>query len=196
MPEVSDTLGTAAMGAWQMDLRKLKTEEALRDAFLHLRASQPLERITVRELCDRARVGKATFYLHYHDVYDLSEHLQADLVQQVLASIPHPQLILTDTPAFTREFGTAIWAKKSLIDILFEGSQASVLPAAIERALLGELQVLSPGLTLGEQAKVALTYQIYGAYYAYVRWSAAIPADKLIELVGGLTEGLGPVEGQ
>lgn len=173
-----------------MDLRKLKTEEAIRDAFLRLRAQNPLERMTVRELCERARVGKATFYLHYHDVYDLSQSLQADLVQTILASIPHPELILTDTPAFTREFWEAMWAKKSLIDILFEGPQAAVLPAAIERALLAQLEELQPGFSQDDRAKVALTYQIYGAYYAFRRYATSMPQDQVVGIVSNLTEGL------
>jgi len=173
-----------------MDLRKQKTEEAIRDAFLRLRATRPLERVTVRELCERARIGKATFYLHYHDVYELSDRMQADLVQTILAGIPHPQLILTDTPAFSREFGTAVWSKRSLISILFEGSQAAVLPAAMERALRAELEELSPGFAKNERANVALTYQIYGAYYAFVRYASSMPTEKLISLVSDLTEGI------
>ncbi len=179
------------MGWWfQVDLRKQKTEEAIRDAFLHLRATRPLERVTVRELCDSARIGKATFYLHYHDVYELSERMQADLVQTILDGIPHPQLILTDTPTFTREFSTAVWSKKNLIDILFEGAQASVLPSAIDDALQRELEQLSPDFAGDERAHVVLTFQVYGAYYAFMRYSSTMPADKVIALTSELAEGL------
>ena len=37
-----------------MDRREIKTRQAIRNAFLALRAHKPLERITVRELADRA----------------------------------------------------------------------------------------------------------------------------------------------
>ena len=59
-----------------MDLRTRKTKKALHNAFLQLRAKKDLERITVKELTELAEVSKATFYLHYRDIYDLSDHLQ------------------------------------------------------------------------------------------------------------------------
>ena len=62
-----------------MDLREKKTRASIRRAYLELRAEKGAGRITVRELADRAQVGKATFYLHYRSIYDLSEpqHLRS-----------------------------------------------------------------------------------------------------------------------
>ena len=58
-----------------MDLRERKTKRAIKDAFLQLRVKKPLERIRVKELSELAQISKATFYLHYKDIYDLSEQL-------------------------------------------------------------------------------------------------------------------------
>ncbi len=41
-----------------MDLRIIKTKKAIINAFLALRAKRPLEKITVRELCEMAMVNK------------------------------------------------------------------------------------------------------------------------------------------
>lgn len=51
-----------------MDLRIQKTLREIRRAFLSLAAEKPLERITVKELCDRALINKATFYSHYDNL--------------------------------------------------------------------------------------------------------------------------------
>ena len=85
-----------------MDRREIKTRQAIRNAFLALRAHKPLERITVRELADRAEISKATFYLHYHDIYDLSESLQEDVIQRILSSVSRPDLFLTEPARFTQ----------------------------------------------------------------------------------------------
>ena len=45
-----------------MDIRIEKTERAIRNAFLELRAAKPLEKITVKELCSLACINKSTFY--------------------------------------------------------------------------------------------------------------------------------------
>ena len=52
-----------------MDLRVKKTKNSIINAFLKLRAKKSLERITVKELSDLAEINKATFYLHYKDIY-------------------------------------------------------------------------------------------------------------------------------
>lgn len=59
-----------------MDRQKQKTLRAIRNAFLELRPRMPLEKTTVRELSDLAEISKATFYLHYADIYALSEQLR------------------------------------------------------------------------------------------------------------------------
>lgn len=53
------------------DLRTEKTEEAIRAAFFELVRERGFERVTVGELCRRARVGRSTFYDHHEDKYEL-----------------------------------------------------------------------------------------------------------------------------
>lgn len=46
-----------------MDLRVAKTKNAIINSFLSIRAKKPLEKITVRELCQMAMINKSTFTL-------------------------------------------------------------------------------------------------------------------------------------
>ena len=43
-----------------MDLRTEKTERSILNAFIGLRAQKPLEKITVKELCEKAWINKST----------------------------------------------------------------------------------------------------------------------------------------
>ena len=61
-----------------MDLRQRKTRKAIKEAFLKLHEKKPVEKITVKELAGIAQISKATFYLHYRDIYDLAEQLQKE----------------------------------------------------------------------------------------------------------------------
>ena len=56
-----------------MDLRIQKTKNSIFSAFIELRAAKPLEKITIRELTQKANISKQTFYLHFKDIYDLVE---------------------------------------------------------------------------------------------------------------------------
>ncbi len=43
--------------------------------------------LTVKQLIDRAGVGKSTFYRNYHDVYDVFEHLLNDFIDKVMTVV-------------------------------------------------------------------------------------------------------------
>ena len=51
------------------DLRIVKTIEGIKAAFQALICEKDYEKITVKELCDRARINKKTFY-HYYETLD------------------------------------------------------------------------------------------------------------------------------
>ena len=77
-----------------MDLRVLKTKKNIREAFLELRKNLSLEEIKVNALCEKAMVNKTTFYNHYQDIYELSEELENEVVENFLNnfSINYPFL--------------------------------------------------------------------------------------------------------
>ena len=74
-----------------MDIRIEKTKTAIHNTFLELRSKKPLEKITIKELCEKAQINKSTFYSHYKDIYDLSDQLETDVVASVIEAIPNPQ---------------------------------------------------------------------------------------------------------
>ena len=107
-----------------MDLRKEKTERWIKEAFFRLRASRPLEKIRVKDLCDLAQINKSTFYAHYQDIYDLSDRLQMETVEKVMDRIVNdPKFTVTDATAFTRSLTDAIMAHSAQIDVLFSGKE-------------------------------------------------------------------------
>lgn len=55
------------------DLRYRRTERYLLEAFGTALNERPLDKITVTSLAAAADINKATFYLHYRDIYDLAE---------------------------------------------------------------------------------------------------------------------------
>ena len=105
-----------------MDLRVEKTERAIRNAFIELRAGKPLEKITVRELCAEARINKSTFYSHYEDIYALSEAMEKETIASIIQSIEHlKDYTLEDSDLFSREVFLAFLSQSSAIRIIFSG---------------------------------------------------------------------------
>ena len=52
----------------------------IREALLDLLQTKHLNEITVKELCEKADINRATFYRNYLDIYDLYEKMEQELV--------------------------------------------------------------------------------------------------------------------
>ena len=55
----------------KLDPRIERTQEALRSALMALMEEQGFDAISVQDIAERARLNRATFYLHYKDKQDL-----------------------------------------------------------------------------------------------------------------------------
>ena len=51
-----------------MDKRVIRTKENIKTAFMQLMLESNLDKITVSEITNKAKVNRSTFYLHYSDV--------------------------------------------------------------------------------------------------------------------------------
>jgi len=65
------------------DARVRYTRMIIEQCFLDLLQEKPVSKITVTELCEKARINRATFYKHYQDVPQLLEKLEEDLFTQI-----------------------------------------------------------------------------------------------------------------
>ncbi len=166
-----------------MDLREKKTKRNIKNAFIELRAHKALERITIKELAEKAEISKATFYLHYHDIYDLSDQLQKEVIQDILNSLDHPELLMTDSTAFTAALFHAFYAQQTLIDILFSGSQSAVLPLNIEKELKKYIFERTPSSRQNPQLNILLTYQILGGYHVYQQYHKQYDLDFILNVI-------------
>ena len=71
----------------ETDRRIRRTQAAINTAFLNLILEKELNKITVKELCEKADINKSTFYLHYRDIYDLAEFFQQSLATKICAIV-------------------------------------------------------------------------------------------------------------
>lgn len=63
------------------DARVKYTKMVLKNALLELMKEKTVNRITVREVCDKAGLNRATFYTHYADCFALLESIENDLLR-------------------------------------------------------------------------------------------------------------------
>ena len=151
-----------------MDLRIQRTRNSIIDAFIQLRAKKPLEKITVRELTQLAGINKATFYLHFQDIYDLAHRLESNVIQSILAEIRHPEYFLEQPFQFIQELHCAILGQGALLRILFPDNHNLMLADRLREGIREYLNRLYPDRTPSYQSEVVLSYMVYGSYCAYL----------------------------
>ena len=85
------------------DLRVIKTIEAIKGTFEALICEKDYEKITVKELCDRAKINKKTFYHYYETLGSLLAEMQAELSAGFLERIKD-YVLPDDLDKVNREF--------------------------------------------------------------------------------------------
>lgn len=152
-----------------MDRRIERTKNSIIDAFLELRSKKEIEKISVKELCEKAGINKSTFYTHYQDIYDLSEQLETQVAGDIVEEIGHSDYIFSHPEIFTRDLYCAYLAQEHLIHILFSGSRESLLIVRIEESLKQVIYRMYPEFRDNAVANTLFTLEIYGEYYAFMK---------------------------
>ena len=150
-----------------MDIRIEKTRQNIINAFIELRSHKELEKITIKELCEKAKINKSTFYSHYQDIYHLSDTLETEVVFSIMENLNHPEKILENATDFSRQLFMGFLSKDSLIGILFSGSRSKCLVQKIEVALKELVFEAYPQYREDKNINIMLTYILYGCYYAF-----------------------------
>ncbi|MGG2466673.1 TetR/AcrR family transcriptional regulator [Paraclostridium bifermentans] len=66
-----------------MDRRILKTRSVIKESLTSLMKEKPFDKITIKDITNKANINRATFYLHYMDKYDLLEQSQNDILNEI-----------------------------------------------------------------------------------------------------------------
>ena len=176
-----------------MDLRIEKTERAIRNAFMELRARMPLEKIRVRELCAAACINKSTFYAHYTDIYALSETLEKETVASIVSSIPDLKGHSAENPdVFTRALCLAFLSNISLIKILFSGKEQSRFGVQLEGELKKVIYRKYPEYERDPEKDILLSYCIQGTYHAYLN-NPSVDTQSFVRVVEQIVRCLKPM---
>ncbi|GIP26368.1 TetR family transcriptional regulator [Paenibacillus sp. J23TS9] len=67
----------------KVDRRVLKSQEAIKKAFIQLLSEKSFDHITVQDISDRANVGRRTVYDHYEDKFDLLDKLIKEHIDEL-----------------------------------------------------------------------------------------------------------------
>lgn len=154
-----------------MDLRIERTRKCIKDAFIELRKTKSIEKITVKELAALASINKATFYSHYSDIYDLSEQLENETIFSILNNIPHIDSLVTDPATAIEELTEALTAHKNFTDILFSGNREGLYAIKLENGIKAQIFSRYPEYKNDFRWNMILTFVIQGGLHSYTYYA-------------------------
>ena len=71
--------------------RVRQTKQAFRMALLHFLQEKPINKVTIADLTGFTGYNRSTFYLYYHDIYELKDDLEHTVFEEIHARmVRHP----------------------------------------------------------------------------------------------------------
>ena len=67
----------------QLDIRVVRTQNALLESLEEIIATKKLSQITITELCSKAAINRNTFYYHYNNIYELLNENKLAIVEEM-----------------------------------------------------------------------------------------------------------------
>lgn len=118
------------------DRRSAYSKKMIREALYQLMQDKPLNKITVKEICEVADVNRSTFYAYYIDIYDLHEKILKEFFEKQREVIRHTKaflatkeditaLTINDFYEITYYYVTTIKADKELYKFIFNRNSTS-----------------------------------------------------------------------
>lgn len=156
----------------KQDRRSLRTRQLVNSAMMELLAEKRYDEITVREILDRAGIGRSTFYSHYYDkddVHTLMMEQMLERMNQQLSDRHAGQGIVPSLELFQhiyqdgQHFQAMVWGNAG--ERLWEMMQAT-LGRTIEQALESSGQDTS----LPSIPPAVVSQYLAGAFLNLLKW--------------------------
>ena len=81
-----------------MDARIRYTKRAIQESFFKLLKEKPVNKITVKSICELSEINRATFYKYYTDPFDLLKQIEAEFIlklQQLIETADNKDITQT-----------------------------------------------------------------------------------------------------
>jgi AcrR family transcriptional regulator len=173
-----------------MDLRVRKTIDAIRNTFKKMVLEMDANKITVKELAERAKIHRKTFYLHYESIESLFEEMieiATNAYFNEIDKVPLPMPM----KEINRVFFTYMVKQDSFTErLVCTESYRDFSNRIFNAALKHNRKRYNPYMHLPEaEQNIVNTFTAESTLDMYRRWvkdGKKIPVDRLIELTGML----------
>ncbi len=172
-----------ADGAPKIDARMVRTQQALRTAFLALIERKSLDDISIRDIVAEAGIGYATYFRHYPSKAALLETVVADEIRELI-DLSLPALRPGDTRASSLVLFQHVDEHRALWSALLTGGAAGTIREEFAKAAR-ELSGKKIGLEQWLPAELGVIYGVSGTVEIIAWWlrqDPPFPIERIAEI--------------
>ena len=141
----------------KIDARVRYTKKVIKDSFLKILKTKPVNKITVKEVCDLAEINRATFYSHYYDCFDLMDRIEDEIIDVFKKSLTHIEEF--NTSALIGAIYNMVEQNREACDVLiFRGASPSILNHMISLAKDTSISVWEKQLSKASKDELEMLY--------------------------------------
>ena len=167
------------------DARFIKNEEKIIETFKQMVVEMNFENITVKELTERAKINRKTFYLHYSTIEDLVKSLEIKYCEEYIKFIDGLD-IFHDYKEIIRRFYLFHMQKGEFMDKLTCDSNYEY----IRNQMINKVKEFYINTSIFEgldkyKLNIAINYMhntTLSLYKSWVNDNKVIPFDEIVEL--------------
>lgn len=171
------------------DMRWIRTERHLLRAFGEAIETTPIEKITVTGIARAAEVNKATFYLHYRDIFDLAQSYVDQLARDTVEELGDTSVLFSEPRRFV----------STLMNALADGEKTRTTEAIAKNNLIPHymnalianfndaLRSVRP-VPDDLRSRAALSFFLHGVMGTLAQMHDDDDREELTEIIGDLVE--------
>lgn len=112
------------------------TRTQLVEAFCHFYKEMPIDKITVKQIAERAGYNRITFYRYFKDVYDILDYIEDDFIAYAFKRITLAIQNGIKHEEFIDTFIHLITEKKGYVEVLMTGKNVNHTLDRIKRTMV------------------------------------------------------------
>lgn len=165
----------------QEDRRIRKTKKAIKDTLIELLKQNPINKISVTELTQKADISRKTFYLHYSSVFDAKNDIDNDIIgilHSILDTLPK-ELRENDIMSFFNLVNEKAQCHKELITYFLNDSKSSALYSCVKSTLKDAIIVRLSNNENNIHNEYIVEFVVSGILNSFMEWNSNenLPAE-------------------
>lgn len=169
----------------------LRSKRLLREAFSELVVEKGFEKVTVRQVAERADLNRSTFYAHYADLYELADELTGEITKQAFDIIDQVAdgTFLADPRRVLESVGARLQQDRKLYATLLLTEGAGAFLESMRREVHVRIRRLvgqTAGAELTPRVSATVNYLAGGLFCIYSTWLLCDYDDLTIDEVTGI----------